>query len=192
MLRRLAFLLIALGLAGCTVPGGALVSDRAVPLGGNLFVENPDTEDQQVLVLDGSITPRTAFVFLSLVGANPDIEGLVIAQSPGGNLAAAHQIGREIQDRGMNTFLITNCASACVDIFIAGDRREVTEVSSFLLHASSNPEVGYQLDDPYWTALGFKELNDRVYALDEELALVIDAPLARQMGIATHLTAIDQ
>ncbi|MEL7343390.1 MAG: hypothetical protein AAFN59_00835 [Pseudomonadota bacterium] len=190
MFQRITILIAGLFLAGCTTPSGVLVSERAIPLGGNLFVENPDTEDQQVLVLDGPISSQTAFIFLSQVAVNPDIQGLVIAQSPGGNLAAAHQIGRQIQSSGMNTFLIADCASACVDIFIAGQRRDVTELSSFLLHAASNPEIGYQLDDPYWTALGFKELNDQVYALDEDKALIIDAGLARRMGLATHLTEI--
>ena len=145
MLRR--FLMISLVLTlvtACARPGGVLVSDTAETLGGNLFIETAE-DGGQFLVLDGAITAQTSFTFQALVEQS-EIEGLVIAQSPGGNLLASHQIGRAIKRMGMNTVVLISCISACVDIFVAGDRREMTEISELGLHSATDREVSLAID----------------------------------------------
>ena len=94
----LVFALVAL--TACAPSSGLLVSEEARDLGGSLFIE-PAKGGGSFLVLDGEITPQTSFIF-EAVTEQADVRGLVIAQSPGGDLLAAHQIGRSIKRRQMN------------------------------------------------------------------------------------------
>ena len=154
--------------AACAPQGGLLVSDDADNVGGNLFVETAQ-DGSQFLVLDGEITERTSFTFLALV-EQADVDGLVIAQSPGGNLLASHQIGREIKARGMNTVVLVSCISACVDIFVAGARREMTDIAELGLHSATDREVSLEIDRRYWREMGFPEVNEKEWLVTFEEA----------------------
>lgn len=179
-------MLIIIGLSACTVPsGGLLVSDRAEPMGGNLFVEKLP-EGGEVLVLDGEITPETAFHFQSIL-EQADVSGLLITQSPGGNLLASHQIGRAIADNKLNTAVLVMCHSACVDIFIAGQERSIGRQAELGLHAASNPEFGYEIDKPYWTRFGFGAVNDAAYKVPFGQIWIIDSERARRLRLATEI-----
>jgi hypothetical protein len=64
-----------LGLAACGAsPNGLLVSPGAEAVGGNLFVETLENGDQ-ILVLDGEVTPDTSYVFQSLAAVDIFIAG---------------------------------------------------------------------------------------------------------------------
>ena len=178
----LAFLTVS----ACSPTGGMLVSDTARALGGNLFVETTGDSQAQFLVLDGEITPETAAVF-ERVTIESEVEGLVIAQSPGGSLLASHQIGRTIKAERMNTIVLVNCISACVDVFVAGKSREMTEIAELGLHAATDTNISYEIDRRYWREMGFPELNEAAYSVPNDRLWIIDAAEARRMGVATSI-----
>jgi len=191
MFHRFALISILLAvLAGCSPSGGILVSDKAENLGGNLFVETAN-DGSQFLVLDGEITPQTSFTFLALVEQS-DVEGLVIAQSPGGNLLASHQIGREIKKRGMNTVVLVSCISACVDIFVAGDRREMTDISELGLHSATDREVSLEIDRRYWREMGFPQVNEQAYQVPNDKLWIVSPKRARELRLATNILTSDE
>ncbi len=185
MFRRLAFVVLALFTAACAPQGGLLVSDTAESIGGNLFVETAANGDQY-LVLDGEISERTAYVFQSVI-EQADVEGLVIAQSPGGDLLASHQIGRAIKARKINTIVLVNCISACVDIFIAGDIREMTDIAELGLHSATDREFAYEIDRRYWGALGFGRVNEMAYKIPNNKLWILSARKARELRLATNI-----
>ena len=185
MFRTFALVGIALFLAGCAPTGGLLVSDGADKLGGNLFVETTE-EGDRFLVLDGEITTETSNVFQQVV-AGSDVEGLVIAQSPGGDLLASHQIGRTVKAMKMNTLVLVSCVSACVDIFVAGDRREMADIAELGMHAATNREISYEIDRRYWREMGFSEVNEKAYQVPNSQLWVIDAQRARELRMATAI-----
>ncbi len=185
MLRRFLLVLFGLVLAGCAPTGGLLVSDGAEDMGGNLFVETTDAGDS-FLVLDGEITSETSFVFQEVVD-RAEVEGLVIAQSPGGDLLASHQIGRTIKARKMNTLVLVSCISACVDVFVAGKRREMTDIAELGMHAATNREISYEIDRRYWREMGFSEVNEKAYRVPNNRLWIIDAQRARELRMATSI-----
>jgi len=175
-----------LGLSACGLPtNGLLVSPGAEPVGGNLFIETL-SDGGQILVLDGEITPETAFQFLALAEA-ADVSGLVIAQSPGGNLLASHQIGRAIAENRMNTAVLVSCRSACVDVFITGRERSISEHGELALHAASDPEFGLTIDRPYWKRFGFGAVNEAAYQIPFGQIWIVDAKRARELRLATEI-----
>ena len=177
---------MALSLAACGAPsGGILVSPDARAIGGNLFVEKL-SGGGEVLVLDGEITPETAFFFETVL-ENAEVRGLVIAQSPGGNLLAAHKIGRAIADEGLNTAVLVSCISACVDIFIAGQDRSIAPLAELGLHSASDREFGLSVDRPYWKSFGFAEINEAAYTVPFGQVWIMDAQRARELSLATQI-----
>jgi len=186
-MRKFLFAALAsLGLSACGVPtNGLLVSPDAEPVGGNLFIETL-SNGGQILVLDGEITPETAFQFLALTEMT-DVSGLVIAQSPGGNLLASHQIGRAIADNRMNTAVLVSCRSACVDVFITGRERSISEQAELALHAASDPEFGLSIDRPYWKRFGFSAVNEAAYKIPFGEIWIVDAERARELRLATQI-----
>ncbi len=185
-MRRIITLVLALvALTACAPSGGLLVSDKARPMGGNLFIE-PASGGGSFLVLDGEISPETSFVFQAVIG-QADVKGLVIAQSPGGDLLAAHQIGRTIKRERMNTLVLVSCISACVDIFVAGRNREMTDFAELGLHSATNRDVSYQLDRKYWREMGFPTINEKAYAVPNSKLWIMDAKRARELRVATNI-----
>jgi hypothetical protein len=187
--RLIAISNVLMFLSACAPTGGLLVSEAAEPVGGNLFVETSENGDQ-FLVLDGEITAQTSYAFLALV-EQADVEGLVIAQSPGGDLLASHQIGRAIKERGINTIVLVNCISACVDIFIAGDIREMTDLAELGLHSATDRDFAYEIDRRYWGALGFARVNEMAYQVPNDKLWIISAKRARELGLATNIISAE-
>ncbi|MEM6385451.1 MAG: hypothetical protein AAF718_04350 [Pseudomonadota bacterium] len=185
MRRFLALALTLLTLAACAPTGGLLVSDDARDLGGNLFIE-PASGGGSFLVLDGEITPQTSFVFQA-VTEQSDVRGLVIAQSPGGDLLAAHQIGRSLKRQRMNTLVLVSCISACVDIFVAGRNREMTELAELGLHSATNRDVSYEIDKKYWREMGFPTVNEKAYQVPNNRLWIMDSKRARELRVATNI-----
>jgi hypothetical protein len=187
--RLIAISNVLMFLSACAPTGGLLVSEAAEPVGGNLFVETSENGDQ-FLVLDGEITAQTSYAFLALV-EQADVEGLVIAQSPGGDLLASHQIGRAIKERGINTIVLVNCISACVDIFIAGDIREMTDLAELGLHSATDRDFAYEIDRRYWGALGFARVNEMAYQVPNDKLWIISSKWARELGLATNIISAE-
>ena len=185
MRRLLSLFTVLFALSACAPSGGLLVSNDARDLGGNLFIESAKNGGQ-FLVLDGEITPQTSFVFQSVV-EQADVNGLVIAQSPGGDLLAAHQIGRTIKRKRMNTLVLVTCISACVDIFVAGRNREMTDIAELGLHSATNRDVSYQIDKRYWREMGFPSINEKAYRVPNNRLWIMDAKRAKELRVATNI-----
>ncbi len=186
MISRIFAVFALFAMSACAVPQqGLLVSPQAQSIGGGLFIETLRDGDQ-VLVLDGEITGETSFKFQSML-QQADVFGLIIAQSPGGNLLAAHQIGRVIADNEINTAVLVSCQSACVDIFIAGKERSIAENAELGLHAASDPEFGYSLDRPYWASFGLSAVNEAAYTVPFGDIWIVDAERAVELRLATEI-----
>lgn len=179
----LAFALLAL--TACAPTSGLLVSNDARDLGGSLYIEKA-SNGGSFLVLDGEITPQTSFIF-EAVTEQADVQGLVIAQSPGGDLLAAHQIGRSIKRKRMNTLVLVSCISACVDIFVAGRNREMMEIAELGLHSATNRDVSYEIDRKYWREMGFSSINEKAYRVPNNRLWIMDAKRARELRVATNI-----
>ena len=179
----LAFALLAL--TACAPTSGLLVSNDARDLGGSLYIEKA-SNGGSFLVLDGEITPQTSFIF-EAVTEQADVQGLVIAQSPGGDLLAAHQIGRTIKREWMNTLVLVSCISACVDIFVAGRNREMMEIAELGLHSATNRDVSYEIDRKYWREMGFSSINEKAYRVPNNRLWIMDAKRARELRVATNI-----
>ncbi len=185
MFRRVFLAFFGLALAGCAPTGGLLVSERAEYIGGNLYVETTENGDS-FLVLDGEITPETSATFQSVV-ERAEVEGLVIAQSPGGDLLASHQIGRTIKAERMNTMVLVSCISACVDVFVAGRQREMTDIAELGMHSATNRDISYEIDRRYWREMGFSQVNEKAYKVPNNRLWIIDAKRARELRMATNV-----
>lgn len=83
------------------------------------------------------ILPGDERVFRELIASAPN--AVVMLSGPGGSLAAALAIGREIQDRRLGTLVPADasCASACSFIWLAGQRRLLGRGARIGFHAIS-------------------------------------------------------
>ena len=190
MFRRLVILFLTVAVvSACSPPGGLLVSDDAKPIGGHLIVEAA-VDGNKFLVLDGEITAQTAFAFQSLL-EEVNVEGLVIAQSPGGDLLAAHQIGRAVKANRINTIVLVSCISACVDIFIAGEVREMMDIAELGLHSATDRDFAYEVDRRYWGDLGFSLVNEKAYLVPNNRIWIISPERALELRLATNVVAAE-
>ena len=185
-MRKLFGAAALVSLAACGSPDNRLmVSPEAEDLGGNLFIETLD-DGGQVLVLDGEITPDTAYTFQFLL-MQADIDGLVLAQSPGGDLIASHIIGRALERAEMNTLVLESCRSACVDVFIAGRERSMTSTAELGLHSAQDREFGLSIDRPYWASFGLSVVNEAAYKVPFGDIWIVDAERALELRLATEI-----
>jgi hypothetical protein len=112
------------------------------------------------------------FTALADTQKNP---ALVFLDSPGGQLAAALEIGLIIKRRGFSTLVDhTRCQSACALIWLAGKHRYMTSSSMLGFHASTdnrtsqisgpgNAMIGtylYQLGITNWQSMAFFVMAD--------------------------------
>jgi hypothetical protein len=91
----------------------------------------------------------------------------------------------------MNTAVIVSCISACVDIFIAGQQREMTEIAELGLHSATNPDIAYEIDRRYWTDLGFARVNEMAYQVPNSSLWILDAKSAKDLRLATAILRRD-
>jgi len=173
-------------LAACGAPSGVMVSPNARPVGGNLYIET-SLQGRQFLVLDGEITPETSYTFQALVEQAEQAAGLVITQSPGGNLFASHQIGDTIAAHHMNTAVIGECISACVHLFIAGNERDMTPDAVLGLHPSSGGAYTLAIDERYWGRFGLADVIRAAYKVPKGKVWYIGAERAKALKLATQV-----
>ncbi|MCY4334270.1 MAG: hypothetical protein OXC60_06300 [Litoreibacter sp.] len=197
MYFRILLALIGLtGLCACATPNaqnGVLVTDEAQAIGGALFVEQ--TENGDFLVLDGKITSETSYWFQALA-TQGEVNGLIILQSPGGDPVAAHQVGRTIKQKGINTFVVAACFSACIDIFIAGKQRIMYEDGKLGLHAwkSDRPtQETFRIAQQYWTEMGYsRSIMAKAFKVPHEQIWLIEPKRARSLRMVTDILSPEQ
>ncbi len=87
----------------------------------------------QVFVADGVIEPDTPLAFVEFArGAviTPGVRGVVLINSPGGNVLASMELGAEFRKLG-------ECVSACVYALMGAVRRVAPSISRIALHRMS-------------------------------------------------------
>jgi hypothetical protein len=80
------------------------------------------TSDRRVLIVTGEFTQGIAEAVEQSLAANRSV-GIVVFESPGGDIDEALRIGRYIKQNGLETGVATECSSACTYSFIAGRER---------------------------------------------------------------------
>ena len=78
--------------------------------------------DRRVLIVTGEFTEGIAEAVEQSLAANRSV-GIVVFESPGGDIEEALRIALAIRQNGLETGVATVCASACTYAFIAGRER---------------------------------------------------------------------
>ena len=60
----------------------------------------------------------------------------------------------------------------------------MSDVAKLALHPTRDRRWGYSLDRPYWEALGFGAINDRVYAIEGDGVWIVDKSQAEILRLA--------
>ena len=87
--------------------------------------------------LRGAIELGASTEFRAALQAYP-LTRTVALESPGGYVSEAQGMGDEILKRRLDTYVPEKCASACVDLFAAGEKRWVGPHAMFGLHRSGH------------------------------------------------------
>jgi hypothetical protein len=120
--------------------------------------------DGQELEFSGGITFGSAKDFAQFINAMGGLK-TVHLNSVGGRSREAQRIGDLIKARGLDTYVIGKCLSACTIIFLSGGNRLVA------------PDAKIGFHQPYFPGLTADERNQVIVA--EELRL-------RQLGVSTE------
>jgi len=115
----------------------SLLQVPAVPLVLSRGFHGPPwrvTVDRRVLIVSGEFTPGIAEAVERSLAANPSV-GIVVFESPGGDIEEALRIGLAIKQDGLETGVATVCASACPYSFIAGRERILLPGGKLGFHA---------------------------------------------------------
>ena len=121
-LRLLAYLALS---AGCACPGFAAN-----------FAERQDSNGRITLKMQGRIDRGDLRKLRATVGRNQSVEGLEL-DSPGGNVAAAMEIGRYLVGTSLFVRVEEECSSACFLIFAAARAKFVTTNARIGVHSAS-------------------------------------------------------
>lgn len=100
--------------------GGTLVYDTETDVTGELNEITEEDVDRMRKILQD----------------HPEITQLQL-NSTGGSVSAGEQLAELVLTRGLHTLVDGICVSACVDVFLAGDRRRMTLGSSIGFHQRS-------------------------------------------------------
>ncbi len=79
-------------------------------------------EGTRIARLRGDMQNGTTRALEEWLGANPGITGIVL-DSDGGRVYEGRGVARVIRERGLDTYTLEGCYSACTTAFIAGARR---------------------------------------------------------------------
>ncbi len=87
------------------------------------------------VVATGPISQGSEATLRAVLDQHPQIR-LLELNSPGGLVDESALIKVLVQERGLNTLVLQRCASACTDVFLAGERRYVGPEARFGFHRS--------------------------------------------------------
>lgn len=86
-----------------------------------------------VLRIQGSILPQTVADIARILQQPTPIHRVDI-NSLGGEITAAREIGRRLQERGLPVRIAGYCASACVDVWALAEQRQISPAAMVGLH----------------------------------------------------------
>ena len=91
--------------------------------------------DGKRVALSGEMGFGTTNLVRAALKRHPEIEGIEL-DSPGGSAAEGFALAALVRDRGLDTFVRADCASACVLVFAGGRERLAAPSARFGLHRS--------------------------------------------------------
>lgn len=91
--------------------------------------------DGKLLSLAGEMGFGTTNLVRAALKRHPGITGIEL-NSPGGSAAEGFALAAMVHDRGLDTYVRADCASACVLVFAAGHERLAAPSARFGLHRS--------------------------------------------------------
>jgi hypothetical protein len=108
----------------------------------DFVVSAPDAHHVTTIYVSGTIERGDDQRFRTALRGVLPLLGIVIVESPGGNLQAGLEIGREISVRAYSTVVKAGaiCASACALVWLAGDRRFMAPGARIGFHAAYTEE----------------------------------------------------
>lgn len=87
------------------------------------------------LIASGRIGEGSAKALDTAIVQHPSIK-LLELESPGGLISERDQIIEVVQKHHLDTVVLQDCSSACTDVYLAGERRYITDKSTFGFHHS--------------------------------------------------------
>jgi hypothetical protein len=96
------------------------------------------SEDGKVVQVDGGIGLGLAQRLVRELSQHPGVE-VIGLNSPGGLLAEAAKVQSFIEERGLSTYVVGHCQSACTSIFLAGSHRLLHKDAQMGFHRGSVP-----------------------------------------------------
>ena len=100
---------------------------------GEVLIFDTETDISGALA---EITPEDIDIFRNVLADNPQVTDVQLTRG-GGSVYAGAEIAWIIMDHGLNTTVEGECVSACVDIFLAGERRRMRLGSKIGFHQRS-------------------------------------------------------
>jgi len=93
--------------------------------------------DENKMIINGDISINGENLFYGKLDANPHVDTIVLAESFGGDSFAAMEMGYEIRERGLNTYLKKDSwiASSSVDLFLSGVERTIEKGACMGVHS---------------------------------------------------------
>lgn len=79
------------------------------------------------LIMSGAVVKGDYFSMTSLLDRNPQVDTVVVRNSPGGHAFSGYGIGALIRARKLNTVVSGYCRSACSRVFLGGVERRFAD-----------------------------------------------------------------
>jgi hypothetical protein len=96
------------------------------------------SHDGQTLLLQGALGTGSTAEVIKVLATAPDVR-LIMLNSHGGRLREAEQLAKLVRERSLNTYVETQCLSACTYVFLAGADRAATPNAKIGFHQPSFP-----------------------------------------------------
>ena len=124
-----ARIMVAIGALGLLLQTYNL-TQQGIEFAGLAFGRDPLGDDARItrspdgraIAVTGNLTAGTADRLAAAVAAAPDL-AVIALDSPGGRMFEGQQMARLIRERGLDTLVEDQCASACTIALIAGRQR---------------------------------------------------------------------
>jgi hypothetical protein len=75
------------------------------------------------LILSGPVVGDELAKLAEALAKSPDVDTVILRNSPGGNAPAGYQVGQLLRERGLRTAVSGFCYSSCSRMFLGGRRR---------------------------------------------------------------------
>lgn len=84
--------------------------------------DNP-TITKPYLIMSGRVEGNELGQLQDWLEKNPDVDTIVLKNSPGGDAGVGYRIGEYLREKGLNTLLAGYCLSSCSRMFLGGKQR---------------------------------------------------------------------